>query len=123
MTSDLSSIFNFDIPPADSGKTCSLIFLLNESNTSNFTLFGTGELGFVKLNGSATTSTTWNSAPKVETDYGSTTVARGGAYRIATFDCPSGQTVAYEISSRGGTSLDYFQDYNAPGSGLYITVC
>ena len=115
ITPTTSSIFNFDIPTSYAGQTCSLIFLLPESSqleTSAYSLSGSGAIDFASLNGVATQSTTYANAPAVATDYGATTVAPGGSYTIATFSCPAGEAVSYELSSSGGTDLEYFQDYN-----------
>ncbi|KAI9816030.1 MAG: hypothetical protein M1827_002022 [Pycnora praestabilis] len=126
VTSTISSIFNFDIPSSDSGKTCSLVFLFpTQSNlqTSSFTFSGNGGIDFSLLSGNANPQTTYSNAPKVSTDYGVTTVAPGNDYTIATFNCPAGQTVSYKLSASGDTSLYYFQDYNPSPIGLYITKC
>lgn len=123
---EISSIFNFDIPGGDAGKKCSLVFLFPEQKdlvTSSFTFDGDGKLDFSKLEEAATGGTTFNNQPDVEKDYGVTTVAPGNSYSIATFDCPAGQRIAFEISAAGDTSLRYFQDYNPAPIGLYITKC
>jgi len=126
VTSTISTIFNFDIPASDAGKTCSLIFLLplqSQLQTSSFTISGSGQIDFSMLGGVASQSTTFANAPAVKTDYGVTTVAPGNSYNIATFPCPAGSAVSYELKSVGGTSLTYFQDYNPSPIGLYITTC
>ena len=71
----------------------------------------------------ATQSTDYANAPGVKTDYGVTTVAPGNSYNIATFDCPAGTAVSFELKASGDTSLTYFQDYNPSPIGLYITTC
>lgn len=122
---DISSIFNFDIPASDSGKTCSLVFLFPEQSqleTSSYTISGNGVIDFASLKSVATSSTDYNNQPAVASDLGTFTVAPGNSYLISTFSCPSGQAVAYEMSS-ATTSLTYFQDYNPSPIGLYITVC
>lgn len=123
---DISSIFNFDIPYGDAGKKCSLVFLFpkqEDLQTSSFTFSGDGKLDFAKLKAAATEGTTYNNQPGKETDYGVVTVAPGNSYNIATFDCPAGQRIAYEISAAGNTDFKYFQDYNPSPIGLYITKC
>jgi len=126
ISSTISSIFNFDIPAADSGKTCSLVFLFPtqaQLTTSSFTFSGNGGLDFSLLNGVATQATDFANAPAVKTDYGVTTVAPGNSYRIATFNCPAGTAVSFEVKASGDTKLSYFQDYNPSPIGLYITTC
>ncbi|TKA81066.1 hypothetical protein B0A49_00686 [Cryomyces minteri] len=126
ISSKISSIYNFDVPAADTGKTCSLIFLLpkkSELETSNFTLSGTGAIDFGMLSSAATAGTTYDSIPSTAKDYGVTTVVPGNAYTIATFPCPAGERVSYKANAKDNTCLNYFQDYNPSPIGLYITVC
>ncbi|OAA73427.1 Ubiquitin 3 binding protein But2 [Cordyceps fumosorosea ARSEF 2679] len=123
---DTSSIFNFDIPAGDQGKKCSLVFLFPKQadlETSSFTFSGDGKLDFTQLKAAATEGTTYNNQPGKAADLGQVTVAPGNSYSIATFDCPAGQRVAYEISAAGNTDFKYFQDYNPSPIGLYITKC
>ncbi|CAM1510104.1 Fc.00g004390.m01.CDS01 [Cosmosporella sp. VM-42] len=126
ISGSVSSIFNFDIPSSDEGKKCSLVFLFPEQKdleTSSFTISGSGDLDFSSLKDTASESTTWNNKPGKKNDYGTTRVAPGSSYLIATFDCPAGTAIAFEIDSVGGTCLNYFQDYNPSPIGLYITKC
>lgn len=126
VSSTKSSLFNFDIPSGDKGKQCSLVFLFpkqEDLETSSFTFSGSGELDFSSLESPAEESTTYNNKPAQKEDLGSQTVSPGNSYSIATFDCPAGETVGYEISASGDTSLRFFQDYNPSPIGLYITVC
>jgi len=126
VSSTVSSIFNFDIPASDSGKTCSLIFLFPEQSqltTSSYTFSGNGGIDFSLLSGVATQATDYANAPSVKTDYGVTTVAPGNSYSIATFACPAGTAVSFELKASGDTCLSYFQDYNPSPIGLYITTC
>ena len=115
VTSTISSIFNFDIPPSDSGKTCSLVFLFPEKanlQTSSFTFSGDGKIDFAQLSMAATTSTTFNNAPSVSHDLGDITVSPGNSYVVSTFSCPAGQTVAFEMKNAGSTNLEFFEDFN-----------
>ena len=112
---NVATLFTFDIPSTLKDATCSLIFLLpNQADlrTSSYTLTGNGAMDFAKLSGNPTVATTWNNRPGIAIDYGVTTVAPGGSYKIATFACPAGQQISFEVSSIGGTCLKYFQDFN-----------
>ncbi|TQS32690.1 hypothetical protein Golomagni_06989 [Golovinomyces magnicellulatus] len=73
--------------------------------TSDFTFSGDGKLDFSKLKSTASQGTTFNNQPGKDKDYGVTTVAPGNSYSIATFDCPAGEAVSFEISAAGDTSL------------------
>ena len=126
ITSSISTIFNFDIPSGDAGKTCTLVFLFPEKKdleTSSFEFTGDGVLEFEQLTSPATKITTYNNQPSVAKDLGTKTVSPGNSYTIATFDCPAGQTVGFEIKATGHTALNFFQDYNPSPLGLYITKC
>ncbi|CEJ56371.1 hypothetical protein PMG11_02579 [Penicillium brasilianum] len=126
VTSSVSSIFNFDIPKSDSGKTCSLVFLFprqSDLQTSSFTFSGDGKVDFAELSSAATTSTTFNNAPSVSEDLGTITVSPGNSFVVSTFSCPAGKTVAFEMKNAGSTNFEFFQDFNPSPIGLFITVC
>ena len=115
VTPTVDSLFLFDIPASDAGKTCSLIFLFptqQQLQTSSFTMSGCGQIDFGLVANEATQGTTWNNKGPVKTDYGITTVAPGNSYLISTFACPAGRQVTFQLESVGGTNLNYFQDYN-----------
>ena len=126
-SSTVSSIFNFDIPESDSGKTCSLVFLLptqNELVSSAFSLSGSGGLDVAQLKSPATEQTSYSTVPAVESDLGGpTSVAPGNEYVIASGSCAAGETVSYGVSATGTLALNYFQDSSAYAIGFYITVC
>ena len=111
---NVSSIFNFDIPASDTGKTCSLVFLFptqSELTTSSYSISGNGAVDFASLKSVATSATDYANMPAVATDFGSFDLAPGNSYVISTFACPAGTAVAYKLSS-STTTLSYFQDYN-----------
>ncbi|KAH8816453.1 ubiquitin 3 binding protein But2 C-terminal domain-containing protein [Xylogone sp. PMI_703] len=126
ISSNTSSIFNFDIPQSYSGKTCSLIFLLPEKSqleTSDYTFSGSGSIDFSQLSSVATQSTTWSNAPNVASDLGTFTITPGSSTLVKSFACPAGTAVSYELSAVGDTYLNYFQDWNPSPIGIYITTC
>jgi hypothetical protein len=124
VTPDVSSIFNFDIPQSYSGEKCTLVFdfpTQSQLETSSFTLSGGGAVDFARLSSPATQSTSFSNAPGVAMDLGTVTMAPGNSYSISSFSCPAGQAIAFKLSSVGGTSLTYFQDFNPCPIGLFIT--
>ncbi|KAL9093013.1 MAG: hypothetical protein Q9165_004151 [Trypethelium subeluteriae] len=127
VSSTVSSLFNFDIPSSDAGKTCSLTFLLPEASqlrTSNYEISGSGGIQLSILTNPATASTTYSNTPAALQVVGSVAnVQPGGAYHISSDNCPAGTTVGFEVKATGTLSLNYFQDYDLPGIGLYVTVC
>ncbi|PWY86069.1 hypothetical protein BO70DRAFT_289373 [Aspergillus heteromorphus CBS 117.55] len=126
VSSTVSTIFNFDIPSSDAGKTCSLIFLLpnkQDLETSSYTFSGDGKVDFSLLSSAASLKTSYSNAPSVQQDYGDFTLSPGNSYLISSFSCPAGETVSYEMKEAGSTYLNFFEDYNPSPLGLYITVC
>ncbi|RAO71431.1 uncharacterized protein BHQ10_007443 [Talaromyces amestolkiae] len=115
ITSTISSIFNFDFLPNSANKQCSLVFLFptqDKLETSAFTFSGDGAIRFLELQAPASSSTSFSNAPQIKVDFGVTTVSPGNTYTIATFACPAGQTVAFELKNAGSTNLDFFEDFN-----------
>ena len=127
ISSTISSIFNFDFPPTDAGKTCSLVFLLPEQSqltTSAFSLSGSGGFDVARLSSPATEQTTYNTLPSVARDVGGpSSVTPGNEYVIASGTCFAGQKISYLVTATGSLDLNYFQDFNPSPIGLYLTVC
>lgn len=126
ISSNVSTIFNFDIPSSYSGSTCNLIFLLplqSELETSSYTYSGTGVIDFEQLSSAATSTTTYDNAPSVEKDLGEFDITEGSSTLIESFECPAGGTLTYELKAVGDTYLYYFQDWNPSPIGLFITYC
>ncbi|KAL4770378.1 ubiquitin 3 binding protein But2 C-terminal domain-containing protein [Aspergillus nidulans var. acristatus] len=126
VTPTVSTIFNFDIPATDAGKTCTLVFLFprqEDLETSAFDFSGDGTIQFSAVETYATESTTYNNAPQISQNLGQFTVSPGNSYTVSSFECPAGQTVGYEMSTTGTTQLEFFEDYNPSPIGLFITVC
>ena len=123
----ISSIFNFDIPASDSGKTCSLIFFLptqSDLTTSAFSLSGSGGFDVARLTGPATEQTSYDNVPSVLRDFGGpSSVTPGNAYVIYSGPCSAGDRIGFKVSATGTLDLNYFQDLNPSPIGFYVTVC
>ncbi|MCJ1338889.1 hypothetical protein MMC09_004178 [Bachmanniomyces sp. S44760] len=123
-----SSIFNFDIPSSDVGKTCTLVFLFPEQSqlsTSAFSFSGSGGLNVSLLESPATEQTTYDTVSSVKDTFvnGPGDIQPGNEYVIASGNCPAGERVGYEVSATGSLALKYFQDSNPSPIGLYIVIC
>ncbi|KAL9123841.1 MAG: hypothetical protein Q9217_006771 [Psora testacea] len=122
-----SSVFNFDIPASDSGKTCTLVFLLplqNKLTTSAFSLSGSGGFDIAQLKSPATEQTTYNSVPETGNQLGGpSSVTPGNEYVIASGSCAAGSRIGYKVSATGSLDLNYFQNYSPSPIGFYVTVC
>lgn len=126
ISSNTSTIFNFDIPSSYSGSTCNLIFLLplhSELETSSYTSSGSGRIEFEQLSSAASSATTYDNAPSVESVLGDFTITEGSSTLIESFACPAGKTLTYELKALQDTYLYYFQDWNPSPIGLFITHC
>lgn len=121
VSAEKDSIFTFDIPYNYIGLTCSGIFFFPERNqlvTSSYNQSNEngGQINIDVLTGPLSTSPTVRSHHAVN-------VAPGNTYVLGGYPCPAGRTVTFDMSSRGGYSLSYFQDYNPSPIGLYVRVC
>jgi len=127
VSSTLSSLFNFDIPPFYEGKTCSLVFFFPERAqlmTSNYTFSGNGGIHVARLQSPVSEQTTYNTVPSTAKDVGTLADLQAGrSYVVASGACFAGQRVVYDVSAIGTLDLEYFQNSNEPPIGLYITVC
>jgi hypothetical protein len=128
ISSNTSTIFNFDIPSSYSGSACNLIFLLplqSELETSSYTFSGAGTVDFEQLSSVAIESTDYDNAPSVEADLGTFTLTEGSSTLVKSFECSefAGGDVAFEMKAVGDTYLYFFQDWNPSPLGLYITYC
>jgi hypothetical protein len=126
VSSNTSTIFNFDIPSSYSGSTCSLIMLLpkhEDLETSSYTSSGSGTIDFEQLSSVATEETTYNNQPSVSQDLGEFDITVGSSTVISTFSCPAGEAVAFELKAVGDTYLYFFEDWNPSPLGLFITEC
>lgn len=127
VSSTVSSIFNFDIPASDAGKTCTAVFLFptqDKLKTSSFSLTGSGGFDVALLSSPATEKTSYNAVPSVSKDYGGpSSVTPGNEYVIQSSACPGGQRISLRVSATGSLNLNYFQDFNPSPIGIYITVC
>ncbi|KAF2140877.1 glycoside hydrolase family 17 protein [Aplosporella prunicola CBS 121167] len=126
ISSSISSLFNFDIPSSDAGKTCTLTFLFPQQaqlETSNYTLSGAGGVAAYKLASPAAADTSFATVP-ARTQIGDVhSLVPGSAYALASFACPAGQAVGFELAATGALDLTFFQDYNPSPLGLFVTVC
>ncbi|EEQ32780.1 hypothetical protein McanMca71_003356 [Microsporum canis] len=125
VSSTISSIFNFDIP-TQGPNLCTLVFLFPSVEGRpawTYTFEGDGKVGMARLEAPANDGTTFENAPKVAAELGTSTLAAGTSTVVTSFDCPFGQRIAFKMSNAGNTNLKYFQDYGNPPIGLYITRC
>jgi glucan endo-1,3-beta-D-glucosidase len=124
ISDSVSTIFNFDIPQAYAGKTCSLFFFFPEQKelkTSSYKFSGKGLASFDVV-GQTERGTTCANRPVKHAHLNDVPVRPGTTYWIADHKCTPG-TVGFEMSGSGGFALEYFQDYNPAPIGLYVRAC
>ncbi|KAJ1324435.1 Ubiquitin 3 binding protein [Microdochium nivale] len=133
-----STFYNFDVPAADAGKTCTLFFEFPraDSTSTGYMWSGTGKLTFEQMGGPAMSNTTFNSRPDVFMEIASLDLEPGNKYVINTFPCPAGDRVTFQIREKrppgvsgGGpqngaeTCLYYLQEHKPVPMGLFISKC
>ncbi|KAI0836188.1 ubiquitin 3 binding protein But2 C-terminal domain-containing protein [Hypoxylon sp. FL0890] len=126
VSTTISSVFKFNVPPGDHEKMCTLVFLFpkrqNDSESESH-ISGSGALEFSRLDGHVGLDTTQNNLPDVARSYRRLTVAPDNAYTIESFACSGGEDVV-ELSSVPGTQteLRFSQDsgFDACPLGLYM---
>lgn len=121
-----STVFNFDIPQSDEGKTCSLVFLFpkkEDLETTDYTFNGQGSLSFAQLSSAADQQTTYNSCPSTQQQLGSVTPQAGNSYVVQSGPCAAGTTETVQMTASGGLELEFFEDWNPSPLGLFITTC
>ncbi len=136
LSPNASTLYNFDVPAADAGRSCTLFFAfpsLDEvgpgAYTFTFTAAGAGggygAAGFAFLDGAATALATFDDAPAVAADLGTVRLRPGNRYVLASFPCPAGRRVSFALREPDGadTCLYYFQDILPAPFGLYISKC
>ena len=116
VTDEISSVFNYDIPAMDAGKTCTLTFFFPtqaQLQTSSFSFSGDGKVDFTTLRKPATSSTTYNNLPQLGATMSTIeTLSPGSDFQVAQFSCPAGSTYSVAMSQAGSTDFTWFQDYN-----------
>lgn len=127
ISSTVSSLINFDIPPSYEGKRCSLVFLFPERaqlTTSISTFSGHGGMTVTQLQSPAVEQTTYDTVPATANDIGTLAdLQAGNSYVVASGACSAGQRVGYDVRAVGTLDLEFFQTSNEPPIGLYITAC
>lgn len=134
ITPQNATIFNFDIPSTSPYTgTCALLFLFpvasaTQAGSYNFTGIEeeteeNGGIDFALLSGIANANTTFHTQPAVRTDLKTVQILPGNAYTVATFTCPTGQTLSYSAKSVGGVGLEYFENSAKSAIGLYLVPC
>ncbi|ORY78137.1 ubiquitin 3 binding protein But2 C-terminal domain-domain-containing protein [Protomyces lactucae-debilis] len=127
-----SSVFTFDFQQAG---TCSINFLFPTKaqiqalgGTTDYTLAGGNSIDVTlyQLASVATdaASLTYSNKPVQVATY-TATLTPGQNTTFATFACPVGKSVSYELAVSAGSSstLSFFEDYNPPPMGLVLGQC
>ena len=134
-----STFYNFDIPAADAGKTCTLFFDFPRADltSTGYMWSGTGKLKFEQMRSSVISNTTYNSRPEVFMDLADFDMEPGNKYVVNSFPCPAGDRVTFclrgdhgksdtsgdDTQDQYGTCLYYLQEHKPVPMGLFIAKC
>ncbi|KAI1853059.1 hypothetical protein JX265_012815 [Neoarthrinium moseri] len=129
-----STLFNFDFPAADAGKSCKVFFslpsqsVLQSQQGSSYYFTGDGSVVFSRLGSAASAATTYNDIAQGRigrNDLGALRLQPGNTYVIETFACPAGQGVSYMVAEPAGhdTCLIYYQEGAPVPVGLFVSTC
>ncbi|KAF7523356.1 hypothetical protein G7054_g11811 [Neopestalotiopsis clavispora] len=131
-----STIFDFDIPASDAGRSCKVFFsmppqsVLQSAQAGGYYFTGDGSVLFSRMGTLATSGTTYNDVAlgHIERrDLGALVVSPGNNYVIETFDCASaiGTGVSYMLAEPVGrdTCLVYYQEGSPVPVGMFISTC
>ncbi|KAH6657949.1 ubiquitin 3 binding protein But2 C-terminal domain-containing protein [Truncatella angustata] len=131
-----STLFNFDIPASDAGRSCKVFFSLpsqarlQSAQGSSYYFTGDGSAVFSRMRSLANQGTTYNDVALGRigrTDLGALKMSPGNNYVIETFDCGAaiGTGVSYMIAEPAGrdTCLVYYQEGAPVPVGMFISTC
>lgn len=131
-----STLFNFDIPASDAGRSCKVFFsmppqsMLQNAQAGGYYFTGDGSVLFSRMGTLATSGTTYNDVAlgRIERrDLGALVVSPGHNYAIESFDCSSaiGTGVSYMLAEPAGrdTCLVYYQEGSPIPVGMFISTC
>jgi glucan endo-1,3-beta-D-glucosidase len=127
LSSDLSTVFVFDVRPEYEGKLCNLIFYMPPalpfSDLAPVEIRSPGGITVSQL-GSNVVATPEISAESVgsSTPVGSVpSIQFANQYTVTNMPCEAGKKVAYQVESTGGLTMDFFQ-MTSPPLGLFMSV-
>lgn len=136
ISSDATTLFNFDIPPSYAGRTCALMFLFPfydelDPAAGEFYYSGLeqevlsrGGFDFAQLSSTIGVAETYKSTAAVSVEYGMIPVLPGTKNLITKFPCPAGKAVIFKVGSVKGAELDFMQYFGKTAAiGLYIVPC
>ena len=113
-----STIFTFDYQRVG---TCTLHFkfptkaqIVALQGTTDYTFSGSGRIRVYELASQVEQNISFEQKPARTGQVWEATLVEGGETNIATFQCPAGRSVSYEVESVDGTDFRFFLDYNPP---------
>jgi len=98
VSSNVSTLFNFDVPTSDAGKTCTIIFLLPVNQppwSGSYVVNGIGGIDICQLTEPANDTSTHNNVSSGSMVGSIATLISGNCYVVAVGPCVAGKTVGY----------------------------
>lgn len=124
-----SSLFTFDIPATDAGKSCKVFFALPSQQSASYFLSGDGSVVFSRLGGDVNQGTTYNDVLSGRAGgraaLGALKLTPGNTYVLESFACPAGQKLTYALDEPVGrdTCLVYKQGATPVPIGMFVSTC
>jgi hypothetical protein len=124
-----STLFTFDVPPSDAGKSCKVFFALPSQQSASYFLSGDGAVVFSRLGGDVNQGTTYNDVVSGRvgdrSDLGALRLNPGNTYVVEAFACPAGQKLTYAMDEPLGrdTCLVYNQGKTPVPIGMFVSTC
>ncbi len=121
----ISTVFVYEMSPADAGKTCTLVLYLPPpfefQDLAPVQIRAPGGISVARLSNPISATADANDIGSVIPVGMVGSVQMGNQYTIASAPCQAGQKVAYEVDSLFGLTMNWFQMTNPP-LGLFILV-
>ena len=121
----ISTVFVYDVSPAYAGKTCTLVFYLpppfKYQDLAPVQIRASGGISVARLSNPVSANSNANNIGNSSPVGSVSSVQLGNQYTIASALCQAGQTLAYEVDSLSGLTMDWFQ-MTYPPLGLFTLV-
>jgi glucan endo-1,3-beta-D-glucosidase len=118
-----STLFNFNVPADYAGKACRLTFFVPSPSSEwwqPIQMKTAGGIAVSELDQLATETTSFSTVGTSRPVGSVGLLAKGEGNLVASFPCPAGKMVGYQVDSIGGLDLQFFEMIT-PALGLFMT--
>lgn len=126
LSTAMSTVFVFDVPPEHQGKSCDLALFMPPpfpfTDLAPAKIRSPGGISVSRLGNQMILADMSASSVDAYPAVGSVPlIQEGNQYNVANLPCEAGQKVAYQVDSIGGLAMDFFQ-MTSPPLGLFMLV-